>query len=125
MTPQNVYLAATLCLCLTAAGGAPDPLWTLAAVGGGLIVVAIPMAVASGSKLEDAVEAYNASLTPGETPKPRPRAAPQTELSVVATPAVVGARSASLGRSEGLPRTPSRLATSTAVVSEGEESSSH
>ena len=45
-----------------AIAGDPEPLWVLAAAGGGLIVVAIPMAVVGDKKLKKGVRAYNEGL---------------------------------------------------------------
>jgi hypothetical protein len=42
-----------------AIAGKEDPLWALAAVGGGLIVVSIPFGIVASNKLENAVDAYN------------------------------------------------------------------
>ena len=45
-----------------AAVGNDDPLWVLAGVGAGLIVVAIPLAIVADNKVESAVDAHNLSL---------------------------------------------------------------
>jgi hypothetical protein len=63
---------ATTSLILAAAGGAlvgwpvgqaiadkEEPLWALAGVGGGLIVVGIPLAIVADNKVDSAVDAHN------------------------------------------------------------------
>jgi hypothetical protein len=42
--------------------GDPDPPWVLAAIGGGLVVLGIPLALYAEASLERAVAAYNAGL---------------------------------------------------------------
>lgn len=45
-----------------AIGGDPEPLWVLAAVGGGVIALSIPMGVVADKKLKKGVLAYNEGL---------------------------------------------------------------
>jgi len=41
-----------------------DPNWTMAAIGGGLIVVSIPLYTTAAKKSLDAIDLYNSGLTP-------------------------------------------------------------
>jgi len=43
--------------------GREEPMWELAAVGGGVIVVSIPFGLWGESKLGDAVQTHNATLS--------------------------------------------------------------
>jgi hypothetical protein len=44
------------------AAAGEDPLWVLAAIGGGLIAVGIPLAIVADNKVESAVDAHNEDL---------------------------------------------------------------
>lgn len=73
-----------------AAAGADDPPWILAGVGGGLILIGIPLAVMADNKVENAVDAHNRQLElsdvqprAGSSPPQRP-AAPKTSPSTQA-----------------------------------------
>ncbi len=50
-----------------AAAGRTDPEWALAAVGGGVILVSLPLAFWGDSKVSDAVMTHNASFGESET----------------------------------------------------------
>ncbi|MBI5372884.1 MAG: hypothetical protein HZA79_12750 [Sphingobacteriales bacterium] len=53
----------------TAAGGG-DPNWTLAAVGAGLVAIAIPFEIAFNKKAKNAISLYNSSLQKSSGRKP-------------------------------------------------------
>ncbi|GAA0872072.1 hypothetical protein GCM10009117_12190 [Gangjinia marincola] len=56
----------------TAIGGG-DPNWTFAAIGGGLIVVALPLSNSAYRKAKEAVDMYNATLSTTNTFSVKPQ----------------------------------------------------
>jgi hypothetical protein len=53
----------------SAAGGAEDPKWFLAGIGGGLVLLAIPIYSTANKKIQTGVEIYNEGLETGYLPE--------------------------------------------------------